>query len=201
MGLDCNYQGVPSGLSIIEKAKVDLEFAENVFYPFIAYTKKVEDLYYFKESEFEEIRHLIQQFPNLKNWNFNPVSRMQWALIYVLSPKSYEESEGSEDLKKSFYYQFVMGETSFSENLKTTQGIPVRVSSPGFVKKCVDFSKNVNLPDLSRNFNASKMESLGIYKVFQDSSPQPVLDYFSELSNFYENIASKQDMQVFVTVD
>ena len=198
MGLDCNYQGIPSDLSILEKAKSDSEFSENVFYPFIAFTKTLEGLYYFKEPEFEDIRSLFQKYPKIKNWNYSPVSRMQFALVYVLSPQTYDEFE---DLRESFYYKFVMGESKFSEELSSTIGVPVRISSPSFVKECVEYTKTVTTTELLDNFDAFKMESLGIYKVWSESSPEPVIDYFLKLCDFYREIDSYENLSVFVTID
>jgi hypothetical protein len=84
MGVDCTYQAVPANLELIAKAAADSDFAENVFYPFIAFCDTLESNYYFSDAEFDEIRLIYKQYPDIKKWSFKPASRMQSALVYLL---------------------------------------------------------------------------------------------------------------------
>ena len=198
MSLDCNYQGIPSDLSFIIRAMHDIEFCENVFYPFIAFTKNLEDRYYFNESEFDEVRLVIQKYPKIKTWNYKPVSRMQSALIFVLSPQNYQQSK---NLEMSFIYKFVMGEKIFSENLTSTSGIRVRISSPAFIKECAEYARQVNISEIRENFDPVKMDEEGVYKILPNSEVQPILDYFYGLRGFYERMAAYENLSVFIAVD
>ena len=201
MGLDCSYQAMPITSKIIEKASQCPDFSEDIFYPTIAFMKNIENAYYFKEDEFSIVRELFRDYPDIKNLSFNPTSRMQNALIYTLDPKSYLNSNGYKELKETLPYKIIKGESVFSEHLKTTQGLFVRVSSPDFVAKCAVFFKNFDIIELENNFNLDEMDNMNIYKVGLDTNFEAIKKYFLNLSFFYQKVASYGNLSVFVVED
>jgi Domain of unknown function (DUF1877) len=201
MGLDCRYQAVPEHLDIIGKAVADRDFAENVFYPFIAFCETLESLYYFSDEKFDELRWIYQQYPDVKNWSFKPISRMQSALVYLLEPESYNKARCYTELEKTFAYKLIHGESVFNDHLVSTQGISVRVSSYAFTKECLDYLKGYDVKKLESNFNIDQMIHHGIYKINSESTIAPMLDYFNDLTNFYGRISEIGNLSVFVVVD
>jgi len=85
MGFDCSYQGVPESSGLIQKAYDDPKFAEDVFYPVVAFAKRLENKYYCKERDFFPVGDLYSEYPEIGTWNFRPASRMHDALIYMLT--------------------------------------------------------------------------------------------------------------------
>jgi Domain of unknown function (DUF1877) len=201
MGLDCTYQAVPADLELIMKAAADSVFAENVFYPFIAFCDRLESSYYFSDVEFDEIRLVYQQHSDIKIWSFKPVSRMQSALVYLLDPELYKEAGSYTELEKTFAYRFVHGESVFSNHLVSTQGIPVRVSSPDFISECVKFLENCDSKRLKSNFDIDQMSDHGLYKIGSDSTIDPILNYFNGLADFYRRISKIGNLSLFIIVD
>lgn len=201
MGLDCTYQAVPEGLDIIRRAATDSDFSENVFYPFIAFCERLESLYYFSGREFDELRRIYQQYPEIKNWSFKPISRMQSALVYLLDPESYNKAGTYTELEKTFAYKLVHGESVFSAQLASTQGIPVRVSSSAFIKESVDYLMGYDIKKLELHFDVNQMIHHGIYKVNSGCNIDPILDYFRELTDFYRRMSEIGKLSVFVVED
>ena len=201
MGLDCRYQGFPSNSKIIKLAYEDADFAQDILYPAIAFTTQLEDSYHFREKEFDIVRKLFKEYPDITTWNYSPVSRMQNALIYTLNPDSYLASKNFAAIEKTLPYKIVKGEKTFNNHLKATQGLLVRVSSPEFVMKCAEFCRNLNLTTLYQNFDAAQMEKNNIYKISKLSNFEAVEEYFINLSNFYFKIARYQELLVFVVED
>jgi hypothetical protein len=201
MGLDCKYQALPASLELIKRAAADSFFAENVFYPFIAFCDRLEAYYYFSDAEFDEIRLVYKQYSDIKNWSFKPVSRMQSAIVYLLDPESYKEAGGYAELEKTFAYKLVHGESIFSDHLIATQGIPVRVSSPYFISECADFLAAYDINRLKSNFDIGQMSDLGVYKINSDSTFDPVFIYFNGIAAFYKRISEIGNLSLFIIVD
>ena len=194
MGFDVTYQGVYSDMPEIERAKVDPEYAERIFYPFIAFQCLNGDVSSGEDTEF------IESSSEIKSWTYDPGSRMQQALIYIMDPHSYETSESYEALETTFPYRFVMGEEIFP-NLTAGQGMPVRVSSPKFIKQCSLFAKTLSLENLRSNFDVTKMSDMGIYKIQSSSEYHSVINYYSGLCEFYEIMEAKGNTSVFIIED
>ena len=126
---------------------------------------------------------------------------MHDALIYTLNPDSYTNSNGYSELEQILPYRIVKGEKVFSDHLRATQGVPVRVSSSDFVEKCLEFCNGFSLNELKGNFDAEKMAELGIYKTGQSCEYQNIESYFLELTAFYKKIASLGKVSVFISED
>ena len=201
MGLDCSYQGIPERTEIIGKANDDAIFAENVFYSVVAFADGLEDMYYFEEEEYSSVRELYSEYPKIGSWNYHPCSRMHDALVYMLNPSSYENSNGFSELEQTLFYQIVKGEKVFSSHLRASQGIHVRVSSSSFIEKCLEFFDSFRLDELASNFDINKMRELGIYKVGETCDYQYIEGYFVGLIDFYSRMASLKNMSVFVIED
>lgn len=201
MGFDCTYQGIPEDSVIIKKAFDDAEFAENVFYSVVAFANCLQGEGYFKEPEFTAARSLFSEYPEVETWNYNPSSRMHDALIYILNPDSYISSKGYTELEKTLPFRIVKGEQVFSDHLRATQGVPVRVSSFEFVEKCFEFCNSYSIDELKSNFDARKMTELGLYKVGESSEYKFIEDYFLGLTNFYRDMVSVGQVSVFVSED
>ncbi|MEP1743851.1 MAG: DUF1877 family protein, partial [Kangiellaceae bacterium] len=185
----------------IQKAYDDPEFAEDVFYPVIAFAKGLENKYYFNEREFSPVRELYSEYPEIGTWNYRPASRMHDALIYLLNPDSYAKSNGYSELEQTLPFRIVKGEKVFSDHLRATQGVRVRVSSSGFIEKCLVFCSGFRLDELKGNFDVEKMAELGIYKVGESCEYHYVENYFVELTDFYNKIASLENVSVFISED
>ncbi len=189
MGLDCTYQAIPSHLDIIKKAIGDEDYAYDVFYSLIAFCDTIDEDPYHELSENQEIKEILKNYPDIKEWCFNPASRAHDALVYTLDPDNFCRSNNFETLEKTFPYQYVMGEKVFS-SLVSTQDVPVRYSSHEFIQKCSDFSKTISMVTLKKNFDAMKMKKIGVYKVIATSPFEWVYSYFKELSEFYQKMSS-----------
>lgn len=216
MGFDCVYQGIPANSKIIELAEKDAKFAEEILYPAIRFGQQFENSGFSKEPEFDLVRKLFKEYPNLGICNYSPVSRKQNALIYVLEPNSYLTAENFAALEETFPYKFVKGERVFRKDFRSPQGALVRVSSPEFVRKCVEFCEqyparkgrglrslrqNMDLTLLARNFDSTEMTENNIYKVSELTNFKSIEDYFVDLSDFYHKIAHYRELSVFVTED
>lgn len=201
MGLDCRYQGIPSNLGLIELAFDNPEFADEVFYPVIAYAKIVENFHGYQAPKFAPLFRLFSECPSWKTWHYSPNSRMQEAVIFVLNPESFIESKSFEDLEKTMAYKIVKGDRVFSQHLRATQGMPVRVSYPAFVRKCVEFLESFDVTSISRNFDAAEMKKLHIYKISEFSELRNVEDYFFQLVEFYKRMASVENTAIFFIED
>jgi len=199
MGIDCTYQGIPYDPIIFDKAKSDADYSQNVFFLYSKAASRLEKYPFFHEKEFDSVRKYFIDYPEIINWNFSPVSRMHDAVIYVLSPDNYVNSKTYEELEKSFQFKFVKGELVFSEHLVSSIGIPVRVSSPSFIKECVDFAESIDIDRLSSNFNAHKMNSIHVYKVSPETTFESTKNYLRELIEFYKRISLIDDVWVFVS--
>lgn len=201
MGFDCVYQGIPANSKIIKLAEKDAKFAEEILYPAIRFGQQFENSGFSKEPEFDLVRQLFREYPNLGICNYTPVSRKQNALIYVLNPNSYLTAENFEALEETFPYKFVKGERVFRKDFRSPQGALVRVSSPEFVIKCVEFCQNMDLTVLAKNFDSTEMIENNIYKVSNLTKFESIEDYFVDLSDFYYKIAHYRELSVFVTED
>lgn len=201
MGFDCVYQGIPANSKIIELAEKDAKFAEEILYPAIRFGQQFENSGFSKDPEFDLVRQLFREYPNLGICNYSPVSRKQNALIYVLEPNSYLTAENFEALEETFPYKFVKGERVFGKDFRSPQGALVRVSSPKFVVKCVEFCQKIDLTMLARNFDSTEMTENNIYKVSELTNFKSIEDYFVDLSDFYHKIAHYRELSVFVTED
>ncbi len=195
MGFDCSYQGIPSKHFAIKKAKVDHDFAEETFYSFIAFQGLDID------EHDQEILQLNNSIPDVKNWNYDPSSRMHDALVYILDPESYNNIGCFDELEKTFPYQCVMGEEVFSKHLNCTQGNPVRMSSSEFISKCVKYLKNINKDLLASNFKPIEMSNKGIYKIQPSNEYKYVANYFEGLLLFYQKMDLIGNVSVFVIND
>jgi Domain of unknown function (DUF1877) len=201
MGFDCSYQGIPSNSEIIQIAYNDPGFAENVFYSVVGSARYIEKSPFFKDKDHDPIRELFILNPNIKNWNYYPISRMQDALIYTLDPDSYNNSSNYDELSNTLPFKVVMGNEVFCNHLHGIQGIPVRFSYPVFVKECAEYLTKIKIEVLSENFDAPEMARRGIYKVSEYDKFQFVEIYFTELLVFYKEMASYDNVSVFVSKD
>lgn len=66
---------------------------------------------------------------------------MHDALIYMLNPNSYAQSNGYSELEQTLFFRIVKGEKVFSDHLRATQGVLVRVSCSSFIEKCLEFCR------------------------------------------------------------
>ena len=202
MGFDCTYQGVLKNHSAIKQAKEDDEFAENVFYHFIAFqTLDEQDKYDEDESYDRLIKALDVKNPEMKEYVYKPISRKQDALVYLLDPLAYGKAQSYEELEKLFSYKLVMGEKEFSQNLRAGQGLPVRVSSADFIVECVEFLTHIDRDLLISNFNPEEMVKYGVYKIGLSSGYKWIMVYVEELLEFYKKIVEHGDMLVFIIED
>lgn len=184
MGIDIKYQGFPDGLEILNTARNNNEFAENVFYPAIAFSTGLTSAYYYKDNEFAEIRAIYKQYPKIKNeWNYFSPHRIQEELIRLLEPEIYSKMDSYDEIKQTFGYKFVKGEKLFSTGFVSTIGIPVRYSSNDFIAQCLEYAKTIDIEKLTNEleYDVGRLQA-----------------FFLELSSFYRKIYDFDNLLVFV---
>jgi hypothetical protein len=199
MGFDCTYQGLPSDASVISKARADANFAENVFYSVVAYSNKLEGKHYFNEKEYSLVRELFKLHPEVRNWNYSPSSRMQQAVMYCLNPSAIANANSFEVLSSTFEYRFVRGNEKFDINANSGEIQLVRYSSPAFVSKCAEYAEKISYKYLLENFDPKKMTELHIYKISEFSEFEYIYEYFLGLKKLYVELASLENVSIFIT--
>ena len=180
MGIDIQYQGIPYDAEILSLASSDKDIAKDLLFPIILFGDAREGGRWLEGIHDIELIDLYTKYPNLADWNYddgrrgidNFISYIDPAAERALNFQEFQEYE----YERTMGYQFVLGHEVFSENFSSTIGFPVRVSPPHFVKECVRFCQTFD----------------------RDRLPKGLIERFDELANYYQMIASHENVAVFI---
>ena len=203
MGFVTDYQAIPDGCELLERAKRDADFGEflsPITYRFERGENCVDPYLKGTDAEFcAELQKLLRAHPGLETRNCSLVSYFD-VIEYLISPARRDRKCKELDLGG----QTIQGTIELAAHLRASQGILLRYNEPVAVLVMADLLTSITHDDLRRNYDSARMQFAAVYKFKEDRAGEEELalicELFDEFTKFYQSAAEHQE-GVLVTMD
>ncbi len=203
MGIETELQAIPENCELLDRAKSDPEFGDQLPHLPSWYHRGSPSLPDYKdfpaERDFWEMAvELARRHPGLERRNAY-LDRWYDKLHFVLSAKRRGEAAESND---ELWESAIKGEFVLADHITSCQGFPVRYVTAKQVTKIAVAVEHLQFSDLVVNIDCQRMDEMSVYKSCSDDSPAEeakfLSEYFTAFRDFYLDAAAHEEAALVV---
>lgn len=192
MGWERDYQALPDGCELLERAKSDSDFGQYLCFVKQRFKHGGDAPYSISDQAHidfcREVKKLIGLYPGIEKRNY-ALDQYFDMVHYLISPwKRGETNSDPNDLGT----RAICGATALPGHLVGPQGFSVRYSGPDDVLEIALTLESLTTEDLRIHYNPFRMERC-CYKFWADRADEQtwqwICEYFEGLKAFYMDVA------------
>jgi len=190
MGVELEYQAIPTGQMLIERTRTDIEFGESLCLLSFLLRHKVDESF----GPMRDVaQRLLVEHPGLLK-RYCDLGKRWDELHYLLSATRREEPPTDDD--RAIDKAFRDGEV-IADHVRGTLGHPIRYMTPADVVAVARVIGGMNEESLRAHYDPVRMEAEGVYKFWADRADDAewkwLVEEFTRFRTFFQLVADRSE--------
>ena len=202
MGLHLEYQALPHDISLIERAKRDIDFGEHLAFFRDAIIKENFAVGWQNQNAAQDFQRyalqIAKQHPGIEHRYFFGGRDWQDILHYLLSEQRRSSNTSWASVHENdLIWRAIWGGDVISEAVRASQGVPITYILPDETANIAEILSQENEKRLSSRFDVRCMAKAKVLNVGEDYDPTEqiphILKIFMGLKGFYTAAAKNNE--------